>query len=192
MSRRDHTRYRETNRLHDGVGRHCGIGDERTRLDSLLIRDCTVNWRINIPKGLDGDIFAVRIEIRVAPRRRTEVSTRACRQIPRSVMNLMRLSPPTFPMPALRVQGGSWCSRKLDKLCASATSHERSPKRLANPSVGKRTAARLPTARDEGLGRLLSGAGLGAQELQQFGVDFLCMRPRDAVRTTLDDHEARA
>jgi hypothetical protein len=65
-------------------------------------------------------------------------------------------------------------------------------KRLENPSVGNGAAARLPTARDEELGRLLGGAGLGAQELQQFGVDFLCMRPRDAVRTTLDNHEARA
>jgi hypothetical protein len=64
--------------------------------------------------------------------------------------------------------------------------------RLENPSVGKGAAAPLPTARDEGLGRLLGGAGLGAQELQQFGVDFLCMRPWDAVRTALDDHEARA
>jgi len=116
MSRCDHTRYRETNRLHDGVGRHCGIGDERARLDSLLIRDCTVNWKINIPKGLDGDIFAVRIEIRVAPRRRTEISTRACRQIPRSVMNVMRSSPPTFPMRALRVQGSDKYSRKVGEL----------------------------------------------------------------------------
>ena len=47
--------------------------------------------------------------------------------------------------------------------------------------------ARLPTAREAELGR-----PLGAQELQQVGVDFLCMRPRDAVRTTLDDYEARA
>ncbi len=59
-------------------------------------------------------------------------------------------------------------------------------------SVGKGADARLPTVRDEELGRLLGGVGLGAQELQQFGVDFLCMRPRDAVRAPLDDHEARA
>jgi len=80
------------------------------------------------------------------------------------------------------LQDGLTDSRRLSKR----------KERLENPSVGKRAVARLPTARDEGLGRLLGGAGLGAQELQQFGVDFLCMRPGDAVRTTLDDHEARA
>jgi mannose-1-phosphate guanylyltransferase len=34
------------------------------------------------------------------------------RHIPKSVINSMRLSPPTFPMRAFRVQGSGWCSRK--------------------------------------------------------------------------------
>lgn len=40
------------------------------------------------------------------------LSTDEYRQIPRSVMNSIRLSPPTFPMRAFRVQGSGWCSRK--------------------------------------------------------------------------------
>jgi mannose-1-phosphate guanylyltransferase len=43
-------------------------------------------------------------------------SAGAYRQIPRSVMNSMRLSPPTFPMRAFRVQGSGWCSRKVGEL----------------------------------------------------------------------------
>jgi hypothetical protein len=62
---------------------------------------------------------------------------------------------------------------------------------LSNPPVGNGARARLPTVRDKELGGLLSRSGLRAQELQQFGVDFLCMGPRNAVRTTLDDHQAR-
>jgi hypothetical protein len=58
------------------------------------------------------------------------------------------------------------------------------------PAVGKR--GRLPTARDEELGCPLGRGGLSAQEIQQFCVDLSCMCPRDAVRTALDDHEARA
>jgi mannose-1-phosphate guanylyltransferase len=43
-------------------------------------------------------------------------STNTFRQIPRSVMNSVRLSPPTFPMRAFRVQGSGWCSRKVGEL----------------------------------------------------------------------------
>ena len=39
-------------------------------------------------------------------------SANAYRHIPRSVMNSMRLSPPTFPMRAFRVQGSGWRSRR--------------------------------------------------------------------------------
>ena len=51
------------------------------------------------------------------------------RKIPRSVISSMRLSPPTFPMRAFRVQGSGWCSRK-------PFGHERSQSgncRRANP-----------------------------------------------------------
>jgi mannose-1-phosphate guanylyltransferase len=34
------------------------------------------------------------------------------RNIPRSVLNSMRLSPPAFPMRAFRLQGSGWCSRQ--------------------------------------------------------------------------------
>jgi hypothetical protein len=40
-------------------------------------------------------------------------SASAYRQIPRAVMNSVRLSPPTFPMRAFPVQGSRWCSRKV-------------------------------------------------------------------------------
>jgi len=43
-------------------------------------------------------------------------STDAYRRIPRSVLNSMRLSPPTFPMRAFRVQGSGWCSRTVGEL----------------------------------------------------------------------------
>ena len=41
------------------------------------------------------------------------LSASSYRQIPRAVMNSVRLSPPTFPMRAFRVQGSGWCSRKV-------------------------------------------------------------------------------
>jgi hypothetical protein len=40
------------------------------------------------------------------------LSANAYQGIPRSVISSMRLSPPTFPMRAFRVQGSGWCSRQ--------------------------------------------------------------------------------
>ena len=77
------------------------------------------------------------------------------------------------------------------RICLYSTSICTTPYSGPRPWATVR-GARLPTARDEELGCLLSRTGLRAQELQQFGVDFLCMGPRNAVRTTLDDHQTRA
>jgi hypothetical protein len=52
-------------------------------------------------------------------------------------------------------------------------SHERCSRDGEIRPLARVRLPRSPRARDEELGRPLGGAGLGAQELQQFGVDFL-------------------
>lgn len=56
------------------------------------------------------------MESECLPAAERKFSTSAYQQIPRSAMNSMRLSPPTFPMRAFRVQGSGWCSRKVSEL----------------------------------------------------------------------------
>jgi|SRR5580692_4945376 mannose-1-phosphate guanylyltransferase len=56
------------------------------------------------------------VESDCLPGAERKFSTDSFQQIPRSVMNSIRLSPPTFPMRAFRVQGSGWCSRKVGEL----------------------------------------------------------------------------
>jgi mannose-1-phosphate guanylyltransferase len=46
------------------------------------------------------------------PEGENRLSGQAYRHVPRSIINSIRLSSPTFPMRAFRVQGSGWCSRK--------------------------------------------------------------------------------
>lgn len=46
------------------------------------------------------------------PEMEHQLAAEAYQHLPRSVMSSIRLSPPTFPMRAFRVQGSGWCSRK--------------------------------------------------------------------------------
>jgi mannose-1-phosphate guanylyltransferase len=52
------------------------------------------------------------LESDYVPDTERKLSTSAYQHIPRSVINSMRLSPPTFPTRAFRVQGSGWCSRR--------------------------------------------------------------------------------
>lgn len=47
-----------------------------------------------------------------SPEAEHRLASGAYQHISRSVMSSLRLSPPTFPMRAFRVQGSGWCSRK--------------------------------------------------------------------------------
>jgi hypothetical protein len=47
-----------------------------------------------------------------SPDMERRLSVDGYRHISRSVINSIRLCPPTFPMRAFRVQGSGWCSRK--------------------------------------------------------------------------------